>query len=89
MKNLIGWASSIVLLLTIGSQVYTQWRSRRTEGVSHWLYAGQIVASAGFTGYSVLTHDPVFVVTNGALLASAVVGLVLYLHQRATPRDER
>jgi uncharacterized protein with PQ loop repeat len=81
-KNLIGWASSVVLVLTILSQVRQQWRSKRTEGVSHWLYAGQIVASAGFTAYSALVHDRVFIITNSVLLVSAVVGLVIYLRQR-------
>lgn len=32
--ELIGWASSGVLLLTIGRQVYTQWKTRTTAGLS-------------------------------------------------------
>ncbi|MDB4930392.1 MAG: hypothetical protein JWM10_2876 [Myxococcaceae bacterium] len=83
MKNLIGWASSVVLVLTIFSQVRKQWRSKQTGGVSHWLYAGQIVASLGFTVYSAMVHDRVFVITNSVLLVSAVVGLVIYLRQRS------
>ncbi len=46
--DLIGWGATLILLLTISSQVYEQWRSRSTQGVSHWLFAGQLAASAGF-----------------------------------------
>ena len=45
---------------------------RRSEGVSRWLFVGQIAASSGFTIYSVLVGNAVFVVTNAILLASAV-----------------
>lgn len=82
MKQLIGWASSLVLILTIGKQVYKQWRSGTSEGVSKWLYLGQVVASTGFTIYSVLVGDWVFVVTNAVMLLSAVVGVVIYFHHR-------
>ncbi|MET0496815.1 MAG: PQ-loop domain-containing transporter [Steroidobacteraceae bacterium] len=38
--DLIGWASSGILLLTLARQVYTQWRERSTQGVSHWMFIG-------------------------------------------------
>jgi MtN3 and saliva related transmembrane protein len=44
----IGWLASIILLATIGRQVYTQWRTRSTAGVSKWLFIGQVAASVGF-----------------------------------------
>lgn len=35
---LVGWFSSGILLLTSSRQVFTQWRSRQTSGVSRWLF---------------------------------------------------
>ena len=82
MTELIGWASSGILLLTIGRQVLTQWRTRSTAGLSRWLFIGQLTASAGFTLYSLLLHNWVFVVTNVALLVTAICGQVIYLRNR-------
>ena len=79
MTEALGWLSSVVLLLTIGKQVYKQWQSRSVEGVSKYLFVGQIAASAGFTLYSVLVHNWVFVVTNALMLASAIVGVTIYV----------
>ncbi|HLW23969.1 MAG TPA: hypothetical protein VKT22_06355 [Steroidobacteraceae bacterium] len=87
MTDLIGWASSVVLLLTIGRQVYTQWRTRTTAGVSRWLFIGQLTASTGFTLYSWLLHNWVYVTSNLMLLLTAVLGQMIYrANQR---RDER
>jgi uncharacterized protein with PQ loop repeat len=81
--DVIGWGSSLVLLLTISKQIWQQWQARDTEGVSPWLFIGQMAASIGFTTYSVLVGNWIFVVTNVVLAASAVVGLVvLMLHKR-------
>jgi len=84
--ELIGWASSIVLLLTIGRQVYSQWRTRATAGVSKWLFVGQLTASTGFTIYSVLLHNWVFTASNVMLLVTAVIGEVVYVHNRRRNR---
>jgi MtN3 and saliva related transmembrane protein len=78
----IGWISSIVLLLTVGRQVYTQWRTRSTSGLSRWLFLGQVTASLGFTIYSVLLKNWVFVFTNAVLLVTAVVGQCIYLRNK-------
>ena len=78
----IGWISSVVLLLTIGRQVYTQWRARSTSGLSRWLFVGQVTASLGFTLYSVLVKNWVFVFTNAMLLVTAVVGQFIYLQNK-------
>jgi MtN3 and saliva related transmembrane protein len=84
MTEVIGWLSSFVLVLTIGKQVHKQWRSGSSEGVSKWLFVGQITASTGFTLYSVLVHNWVFVVTNALLLVSAIIGgLIVIKHRRA------
>ena len=80
--DLIGWASSAILLATIGRQVYTQWKSRATGGVSRWLFIGQVTASAGYTAYSILLHNWVFMTSNIALLCTALVGEALFLRNR-------
>jgi MtN3 and saliva related transmembrane protein len=74
--------SSSVLIVTIGRQVYKQWRDRSSQGVSRWLFVGQMTASAGFTAYSWLVHNWVFVVTNALLFLSAGLGFAIVLHHR-------
>lgn len=81
-KELIGWVSSIILLLTIGRQVWKQWEVGHSEGVSKWLFIGQIAASVGFVTYSWMVGNTVFVVTNSLLLISAFIGLGLWFKQR-------
>ena len=80
--DIIGWISSAVLLLTIMRQTYTQWKSKATAGVSRWLFVGQLAASTGYTIYSFLLHNWVFLTSNIALLLTAVVGEMLYVHNR-------
>ena len=82
MTHAVGWLSSLVLLLTIGTQIHRQWRERTSEGVSPWLFVGQMIASAGFSIYSALVDDPVFIVTNSLMLLSAAIGLGIVLHHR-------
>ena len=82
LTELIGWLSAIVLLTTLGRQVYTQWKSRSVQGVSRWLFVGQLCASVGFVAYSWLLHNWVFVVTNALILTTAVLGEWIYLHNR-------
>lgn len=80
--DLIGWLSSAVLLATLVRQVRKQWREGSSEGVSRWLFVGQIAASAGFVVYSALVANWVFVVTNALILCDAVAGLVIVLRHR-------
>ena len=82
MVEAIGWASSIILVLTIAKQIYKQWQSGTSEGVSLWLFMGQFAASAGFTVYSVLIRNWVFVVTNALMVLNAILGFVLTKWQR-------
>lgn len=86
LNDAIGWCAALVLLLTVGRQVYTQWRAGRTEGVSKWLFVGQITASIGFVTYSALVGDAVFVATNSFMLLTACVGEGIYLHNRRRER---
>lgn len=83
----VGWASAVILLSTLGRQVYVQWRDRRSEGVSRWLFTGQVTASLGFVAYSLLTENWVFVVTNALILVTAVVGQTIFWRNRQ--REER
>jgi uncharacterized protein with PQ loop repeat len=86
--ELIGWTSSLVLILTIGRQVFTQWKTKATAGVSHWLFLGQCASSIGFTIYSVLLHNWVYVFSNVALLITGVVGQILYIqNSRRSPGE--
>jgi uncharacterized protein with PQ loop repeat len=88
MQQLIGWSASVVLLCTILSQIYRQWRERTSKGVSPWLFIGQCAASTGFVFYSWMVHDMVFIVTNLLLLVSAVLGLAMLLwHRRINPEE--
>ena len=82
MTEILGWASSAVLLLTIGRQIHKQWSDDSSKGVSKWLFIGQFTASAGFTVYSFLVRNWVFVVTNLLMAMSAVTGLLIVLHHR-------
>jgi uncharacterized protein with PQ loop repeat len=87
MTEAIGWISSVILLLTIGKQVYKQWQEESSQGVSRWLFIGQVTASVGFTIYSWLVGNWVFVVTNFLMLLSALAGLGIVLKHRR--RHER
>jgi uncharacterized protein with PQ loop repeat len=82
----VGWVSSFILVLTIAKQVYKQWQEGSSEGVSKWLFVGQISASLGFTVYSWLVHNWVFVVTNTLMLINGLVGLLIVFRHR---RQER
>jgi MtN3 and saliva related transmembrane protein len=86
--EMLGWFSSFVLVLTIGKQVYKQWQEGSSEGVSKWLFVGQLTASAGFTAYSLLVRNWVFVVTNSLMLLNGLLGLFIVLHHRRKKRAE-
>jgi MtN3 and saliva related transmembrane protein len=80
--DLIGWIATGILVATIGRQTWMQWKSGKTAGVSKWLFIGQIAASVGFTIYSVMLDNWVFVVSNSFLLVIAIVGQFLFLRNR-------
>lgn len=89
MQEVVGWLSSLILVLTIGRQVLKQWRSGTSEGVSKWLFLGQISASVGFVIYSWLVRNWVFVVTNSVLLLQALLGgRLLYKHRKREQAGE-
>jgi uncharacterized protein with PQ loop repeat len=82
MTQALGWFASAVLLITISQQVYKQYKSGHSEGVSWLLFIGQCVASATFVVYSYLIGSWVFVITNAMMLLSAIVGLAITFHQK-------
>jgi len=82
MTEIIGWASSLILLATLIKQVYKQWSDGTSEGISKWLFIGQLAASSGFTVYSYLVGNWVFAVTNGLLTINNVIGIILYFYFR-------
>ncbi|WP_242345418.1 hypothetical protein [Anaeromyxobacter terrae] len=89
MTELLGWLSSAILVATLAKQVHKQWKEGTSEGVSRWLFVGQIAASTGFTIYSALVGNPVFVATNAILLGSGVLGLLIVLRHRRRDRRAR
>lgn len=82
LAEIIGWTAAIILLLTLGRQVYTEWRARSTRGLSQWLFIGQLTASAGFIVYSWLKNDWIFVITNFLILLTAGIGQFIYLRNK-------
>ncbi len=46
--DLIGWAATLVLVITLWRQIWKQWQANGTEAVSGWLFVGQITASLLF-----------------------------------------
>lgn len=82
MTEIIGWASSIILLLTLVKQVRKQWKDGTSEGISKWLFIGQLAASIGFTIYSYSVENWIFTITNGLLTINNIIGICLYFYFR-------
>lgn len=88
--ELIGWLSSAVLVATVARQVWRQWASGTSDGVSTWLFVGQLAASLGFLVYSISIAAPVFAVTNVLLAAAAILGLAtIYVHESRKNRPRQ
>ena len=85
MIEIIGWASSLILLATLVKQVHKQWKEGTNEGISKWLFIGQLAASVGFTIYSVITENWVFAFTNTALTINNLIGIWLYFRYKNQP----
>ncbi len=89
MSEAIGWISSAILVATIGKQVYKQYKEGSSEGVSKWLFVGQMLASFGFTIYSWLVGNWVFVATNAIMLLNGFAGLMIVRHHRKKEAMEK
>jgi uncharacterized protein with PQ loop repeat len=84
--DVIGWVSSGLLVITLGWQVRKQWISRDSGGVSTWLFVGQLAASCGFSVYSYLLDNWVFLATNLLMVMNALLGQwVTMRNRRSTP----
>ena len=88
MTEVIGWVSSLILIITLGKQVFKQWKEGKSEGVSKWLFVGQIAASIGFTVYSFLVWNPVFIFTNSLLVINGIVGLIINIYLKRKEESE-
>lgn len=88
MIEIIGWASSIILLLTLVKQVHKQWKDGTSEGISSFLFVGQLLASTGFTVYSFLVKNWVFTITNGLLTINNIIGIFLYFYFRKNKKED-
>lgn len=88
MTEIIGWASSSILFITVSRQIYKQWQEGESQGVSVWLFVGQIVASLGFAVYSWLVWNPVFIFTNSLMVLNGIVGFVLNLYLKKKDKAE-
>lgn len=86
MIEAIGWVSSGILVLTIAKQIWKQWEAGTSEGVSKWLFLGQLAASGGFTIYSFLVKNWVFVVTNALMVINALLGFAITMRHRRAGR---
>jgi uncharacterized protein with PQ loop repeat len=90
MIEVVGWASSIILIITIATQVAKQWRDETSAGVSTWLFVGQLGASVGFTIYSLMVKNWVFAVTNGVMILNGLLGYAITVrHKRRQTRNEK
>ncbi len=87
LHDFFGWSASLILLITVSGQIYSQWQKGTAEGVSIYMFVGQAVASLGFFVYSWMLGSTVFVFTNGFLFTTNLVGYALTwrLKQRSEP----
>lgn len=88
MTQIIGWLSSVVLVLTLTKQVYKQWDEGSSKNVSKWLFIGEMVSSVGFIVYSVLLQNWVFIITNILIFFSAVAGGLIVLKHRQREKHQ-
>ena len=87
-QEIIGWASSAILFLTVSRQIYKQWQAGTSEGVSIWLFAGQTAASLGFAVYSWMVWNPVFIFTNALMVLNGIVGFCISLYLKKQDSED-
>jgi MtN3 and saliva related transmembrane protein len=80
--DVLGWISSLILVITLGWQVRKQWVSHESSGVSTWLFVGQLAASCGFSIYSYLLGNWVFLATNLLMVMNALLGQWVTMRNR-------
>ena len=82
MIEILGWISSLIIIVTTGKQIYKQWQEGSSKGVSKWLYIGRLAAASGFLLYSVLVWNLVFLVVNTVMVINGLLGLAIVLYHR-------
>jgi MtN3 and saliva related transmembrane protein len=87
LTEVIGWIGNISLITTMLVQSWQQWAARSTQGVSKWLFIGQLVASVSFLTYSVQLKNWVFVTSNLFPILTAVWGV--WAHHRISKMEQR
>ncbi|HMJ13993.1 MAG TPA: hypothetical protein VK524_21395, partial [Polyangiaceae bacterium] len=63
-------------------------KENNSEGVSRWLFLGQLSASIGFTVYSLMVKNWVFVVTNALMIGNALAGYWIVMRHRRSNRQK-
>ena len=86
LKDCVGWGASLILFATLARQIWVQWKERSAEGVSRWLFVGQLLTSLGFIWYSALVGNTIFIVTNSMLVLTSVVGQCIYVRNTGLDR---
>ncbi|RZA34186.1 MAG: hypothetical protein EOP92_16970 [Lysobacteraceae bacterium] len=87
--DLIGWLASAILMATLLRQIWKQWQDDDASGVSHLLFIGQMLSSAGFVAYSWMLQNWVFIITNSLLLLTAAAGQLISMRKRRSGRAGR
>lgn len=77
--EVIGWVSSFILILTLSVQIKKQYREKTSQGVSRYLFLGQVCSEVGFVIYSLMIENWIFMATNIILLIENFIGLYLTL----------
>ncbi|WP_437592125.1 hypothetical protein [Sorangium sp. So ce1000] len=84
MKHVVGWISSLLLLVTFGTQTYKQWKGDEGKSEKYTLifFVAAIAGTAGNLIYSVLVNNWVFTALNAALVVNNAIGLWIAVHHR-------
>lgn len=86
-KDLVGWISSGLLIITFGSQTYMQWKGESGK-YTIIFFVSAILGTAGNLIYSWLVHNTVFTILNAALVVNNSVGLGLALAHQKRKKEE-
>lgn len=73
-NDILGWAATVILLLTILAQIRKQIKTRSGEGVSNFLFIGQFIASFGLAIYSYNLENWTFTFLNAVMLILNCIG---------------
>lgn len=72
-NEFLGWVSGGILAVTLGQQLWGQWRDRSVLRGPPLLIGGHLLATGGLVVYSVLQRNRVFAVVSACLFL-AILG---------------